>query len=241
MEDEPSLMTTEVMLARMRDFSLIGVGQTAVLIMGGVFATSAVTFTEILRAHDALPVRLTGWLVGVSASLQVFDSMVRRSLIEARPTFHAVPLIGAAGILAMLGFALLGPQTGGADGWRYSQLVLLVAGVPFGRSWGSSIADHVEPALQPLYERHAERTRRRWRIAWPTILAAMAPFAMAMIDKYAGVPLQWPIAAANLSLCGLYLLSMVRAHRYFATVYVVAYAAHAQKLRLERASQRPGR
>ena len=92
-------MTTEVMLARMRDYGLIGVTQTAALIMGGVFATSAVTFTDILRGHEALPVRLSGWLVGVAASLQVFDSLVRRSLLEGRPTFHAVPFIGAAGTI----------------------------------------------------------------------------------------------------------------------------------------------
>jgi hypothetical protein len=239
MEDEPSLMTTEVMLARMRDFGLIGVSQTAALIMGGVFATAAVTFTEILRAQDALPVRLTGWLVGVTASLQIFDSLVRRSLIEGRPTFHAVPLIGSGGLLAMVGFALLGPQIGGADGWRYSQLALIAAGILFGRSWGSSTADHIEPALQPLYERHDERTRRRWRLAWPMILAGFAPFAMAMADKYAGVPLQWPIAGLNLGLCAFYLLSMLRAHRYLASVYAAAYAAHTEKLRLER--QRPGR
>ncbi len=242
MEDEPSLMTTEVMLARMRDFGQIGVSQTAALIMGGVFATAAVTFTEILRAQDALPVRLTGWLVGVCASLQVFDSLVRRSLIEARPTFHAVPLIGAAGILSMVGFALLGPQTGGTDGWRYSQLALFVAAVLFGRSWGSSIADYVEPALQPLYERHNERTRNRWRLAWPTILFALAPFVMAMADKYWSVPLQRPIAGVNLLLCGFFLVSMLRAHRYLAGVYAAAYAAHAEKLRLVRASQgRPTR
>jgi hypothetical protein len=240
MEDEPSLMTTEVMLARMRDYGLIGVSQTAALIMGGVFATSAVTFTEILRAQDALPVRVTGWLVGVLASLQVFDSLVRRSLIEARPTFHAVPFIGAAGILSMVGFVLLGPQTGGADGWRYSQLALFLAAVLFGRSWGSSIADYVEPALLPLYERHNERTRQRWKLAWPTILFSLAPFAMAMADKYAKVALQWPIAAVNLILCAFFLVSMLRAHRYLAGVYAAAYAAHADKLRLERESPRSG-
>lgn len=239
MDDEPSLMTTEVMLARMRDFGQFGVSQTAALIMGGVFATSAGTFTDILRAHDALPVRLTGWLVGVTGSLQVFDSLVRRSLIEGRPTFHAVPFIGAAGILSMVGFALLGPQTGGADGWRYSQLALFLAAVLFGRSWGSSPADHVEPALRPLYERHGERNKRRWRIAWPAILFATVPFAMAMADKYAHVPLQWPIAVTNLILCGFFLLSMLRAHRYFAQVYAAAYDAHSEKLRLKRASQHP--
>ena len=239
MDDQPSLMTTEVMMARMRDYGLIGVSQTAALIMGGVFATAAVTFTEILRAQDALPVRLTGWLVGVCASLQVFDSLVRRSLIEARLTFHAVPLIGMAGILSMVGFALLGPPTGGVDGWRYSQLALFVAAVLFGRSWGSSIADYVEPALQPLYERHNERTRRRWMVAWPAIVLAIVPFAMAMADKYAGVPLQWPIAGVNFLLCVFFLISMLRAHRYLRGVYAAAYAAHAEKLRLKGASQPP--
>jgi hypothetical protein len=234
MDDEPSLMTTEVMLARMRDYGLIGVSQTAALIMGGVFATAAVTFTEILRVQDALPVRLSGWLVGACAALQVFDSLVRRSLIEGRPTFHAVPFIGAAGILSMVGFALLAPQTGGADGWRYSGLTLFVAAVLFGRSWGASIADYVEPALQPLYDRHNERTKRRWMIVWPAIVFAIAPFAMAMADKYAGVPLQWPIAGVNLILCGFFLVSMLRAHRYLAGVYAAAYAAHAQKLRTAR-------
>src|SRR5262245_7031638 len=107
MEDEPSLMTTETMLARMRDYGVIGVSQTASLIMGGVFATSAVTFIDILQGHDALLVRLSGWLAGVTASIQVFDSLIRRSLLEARPTFHAIPLIGLAGLASMLGFALL--------------------------------------------------------------------------------------------------------------------------------------
>jgi hypothetical protein len=218
------------MLARMRDYGVIGVNQTASLIMGGVFATAAVTFIEILQSHDALPVRVTGWLLGAAASLQVLDSLARRSLLEARPAFHAIPLIGAAGLISMVGFALLGPQAGGADGWRYSLLVLLTAGILFGRSWGSSLADHVEPALQPLYERHAERTRRRWRLAWPFVIAAIVPFALAMIDKYGGVQLQWPIAFANLVLCGFYLFSMLRAHRYIASVYEMAFRAHAEKL-----------
>jgi len=230
MEDQPSLMTTEVMLARMRDYGVIGVNQTASLIMGGVFATAAVTFIDILQSHDALPVRVTGWLLGATASLQVLDSLARRSLLEARPTFHAIPLIGAAGLISMVGFALLGPQAGGADGWRYSQLVLLLAGILFGRSWGSSLADYVEPALQPIYERHAERTRQRWRVAWPFLIGAIVPFGLAMIDKYGRVPLQWPIAFANLVLCAFYLLSMLRAHRYIASVYEMAFRAHAGKL-----------
>jgi hypothetical protein len=241
MEDEPSLTTTDVILARMRDYGVIGVTQTASLIMGGVFATSAVTFIDILQGHDALPVRVTGWLLGVTASLQVFDSLVRRSLLEARPTFHAIPLIGAAGLASMLGFALLGPQAGGADGWRYSQLVVLIAGILFGRSWGSSLADHIEPVLRPLYERHAERTKKRWRVAWPFILGALVPFVLAMIDKYLGVPLQWPIVAANLVLCGFYLLSMLRSHRYMEGVYRTAYAAHLEKLRPPGAGDARGR
>jgi hypothetical protein len=231
MEDKPSLITTDVVLGRMRDYGVIGISQTASLIMGGVFATAAVTFIDILQNHDALPVRVTGWLLGVTASLQIFDSLVRRSLLEARPTFHAIPLIGAAGLISMIGFALLGPQAGGVDGWRYSALVLLVAGILFGRSWGANMADHIEPALRPLYERHAERTRQRWRVAWPFLIGAIVPFVLAMIDKYAGIPLQWPIAAANIALCVFYLLSMLRAHRYMASVYEMALNAHVEKLR----------
>jgi hypothetical protein len=222
MEDEPSLM---------RDYGIVGVSQTAALITGGVFATAAVTFPEILRAHDAMPARTTGWLLGVCASVQVFDSLIRRSLLEARPTFQAVPLIAAGGLSSMVGFALLGPEVGGADGWRYSQLAVLLAGVLFGRSWGSSLADHVEPALQAIYRRHDYRTRRRWKIAWPMILASLVPFAMAMADKYASLSLQWPIAAANLILCLFFVASLIAAHRYIASVYEAAYSAHAAKLR----------
>ncbi len=229
MEDQPSLMTTEIMLSRMRDYGVIGVSQTASLIMGGVFATAAVTFIEILQGHDALPVRVTGWLLGVTASLQVFDSLVRRSVLEARPTFHAIPLIGAAGLISMVGFALLGPQAGGAEGRRHSPLVLLIAGILFGRSWGSKLADHIEPALQLLYEHHAERTRRRWRLAWPFLIGAIVSFMLAMIDKYANVPLQWPIAFADLALCLFYLFSMLRAHRHIARLYDMAFSAHARE------------
>jgi hypothetical protein len=231
MDEGPSLITTDVVLGRMRDYGVIGVSQTASLIMGGVFATAAVTFIDILRAQDALPVRLTGWLLGVVASLMVFDSLIRRSILEARPVFHAVPIVGAAGILSMLGFALLSAQSGGADGWRYSSLVLLIAGVLFGRSWGGTFADHVEPALQALYQRHDARTAARWRVAWPIILAASAPFVLSIADKYGGLPLRWPIAAANLALSVAHLLSMLRAHRYMESVYQMAYAAHAAKLR----------
>jgi hypothetical protein len=230
MEDEPSLMTTEIMLGRMRDYGIIGVSQTASVIMGGVFATAAVTFIDILQSREALLVRVTGWMVGAIGSLQVFDSLVRRSLLEGRPTFHAIPLIGAAGLISMIGFALLGPQAGGADGWRYSQLVVLLAGILFSRSWGASLADYVEPAVQGIYQRHAERTRQRWRLAWPFILGAVVPFGLAMADKYAHIPLQWPIAIANLVLCAFYLLSMLRAHRYMTSVYELAFKAHVRKL-----------
>lgn len=230
-KNEPSLMTTEVMLGRMRDYGVIGVSQTATLITGGVFATAALTFIQILQHHDALPARLSGWVLGVTGSLQVFDSLLRRSLLEGRPTFHAIPFIGLAGLASMLGFALLSPEAGGADGWRYSQLVVLLAGILFGRSWGRTLADHVEPALEPIYERHAERTRRRWRTAWPFILGAVVPFVLAMTEKYAGIPLQWPIAVANVILCGFYVLSMIAAHRYISGVYAAAYAAHVGKVR----------
>ena len=232
-DDKPSFMTTEVMLGRMRDYGMIGVSQTASLIMGGVFATAAVTFIEILRAHDALPVRVSGWLLGVTASLMVFDSTIRRSLLEGRPTFHAVPIIGLAGILSMVGFALLSPQAGGADGWRYSSLVVLVVGALFASSWGATLADHVEPALQPLYERHRTRTVQRWRIAWVTILASLVPFSLAMADKYSSLSLQWAIAAANLALCAAHFAAMVRSHRYMADLYDMAYAAHVAKVRAE--------
>jgi hypothetical protein len=174
---------------------------------------------------------VTGWLAGVTASLQVFDSLLRRSLLEGRPAFHAIPLIGLAGLASMVGFALLSPEAGGADGWRYSQLMLLLAGILYGRSWGRILADHVEPALEPLYVRHAERTRRRWLVAWPFFIAAVVPFAMAMLDKYGRIPLQWPIAIANLVLCAFYLLSMLRAHKYISSVYEMAYAAHVEKVR----------
>ena len=40
---------------------------------------------------------------------------IRRTLARAAPhLLDAVPFIGAAGILSMVGFALLAPQTGGA-------------------------------------------------------------------------------------------------------------------------------
>ena len=91
------------------------------------------------------------------------------------------------------------------------------------------MADHVEPALEPIYEHHAERTRRRWLAAWPFILGAIVPFVMAMLDKYAGIPLQWPIALANVILCIFYVLSMIAAHRYISGVYAAAYAAHVGK------------
>ena len=74
---------------------------------------------------------------------------------------------------------------------------------------GKTLADHVEPALEPIYEHHAERTRRRWLAAWPFILGAIVPFIMAMLDKYAGIPLQWPIAVANVVLCIFYVLSII--------------------------------
>jgi hypothetical protein len=54
-------MTTEIMLSRMQAYGVIGLSQTASPIMGGVFATAAVTFIEILQGHDALP-RPRDWL-----------------------------------------------------------------------------------------------------------------------------------------------------------------------------------
>lgn len=230
MDDQPSLMTTEVMLARMRDFSTIGVSQTAGLIMGGVFATAAVTFTEIMRTQDALPVRLTGWLFGVIASLMVLDGLIRRALIEARPILRAVPMVAMGGLLSMMAFALLGPLTGGADGWRYTHLLVVAVGVVLTATFGDGIADHVEPALQPLYAGFAARGLRRRKSLWIITLLGIVPFGLAMADKYAGVPLQWPIVGANLILCGLYLVSMFRSQRYYESLYAEAYAAHREKL-----------
>ena len=239
MDDESSLMTTEVMLARMRDFSTIGVSQTAGLIMGGVFATAAVTFTEILRMQDALPVRLTGWLFGVVASLIVLDGLIRRALIEARPILRAVPMVAMAGLLSMLAFALLGPQTGGADGWRYMHLLVVAVGVFLTATFDEDIADHVEPALRPLYAGFATRSQGRRRSLWAMTLLGAVPFGLAMADKYGRVSLQWPIAVVNLLLCGLYIFSLIRSHRYYESLYAEACAAHLEKLRLGPASHSP--
>lgn len=110
---------------------------------------------------------------------------------------------------------------------------MVIVGILFQRTWGwgATIADGVEPALQPLYERFYERGRRRERLFWTLIFLGLIPFGMALADRYAGVPLQWPIAAVNLLLCGLYVFSMIRSQRYYAGLYAEAYAAHLEKLR----------
>ncbi len=241
MNEEPSLMTSEVLLSRMRDFSLTGISQVAGLIMGGVFATAAVTFTEILRTQEALPERLAGWLFGVTASLMALDGLIRRALIEARPILHAVPMVGLAGLLSMVAFALLGPLTGGHDGWRYSNLLVVIVGVLFQRSFGSSVAEHVEPALQPLYERIQSRSRRRLRQVLILVTLSLVPFVMAMIEQFAGVALQWPIALTNLVLCGLCVFSMMHSIRYYAAINVEAYAAHVEKVAQQAPEARPRR
>jgi hypothetical protein len=223
----------------MRDFALIGVSQTASLIMGGVFAGAAVTFAEIVRGGDALPVRLSAWVLGITASITALDGYVRRGLIEGRPVLYAVPMVGLGGVLSMVGFALLGPQTGGADGWRYSQLVMLVVGALFSQSWSKTFAHHVEPALRPLYEAHTERTRRRALIFRPILVAAALPFAMAVIDKFTAVPLQWPIAIVNLTLSAFYVFSLLMSQRYYAGLYDRVYAVHTAKLSEAKITARP--
>jgi hypothetical protein len=62
---------------------------------------------------------------------------------------------------------------------------------------------------------------------------------MGIADKYASVSLLWPIASVNLLLCGFFVFSVLRAHRYFAGVYVAAYNAHTEKLRLKPAARPP--
>jgi hypothetical protein len=230
-EDAPAMMTTEVMLARMRDYTQIGISQTMGLMMGGVFAAAAVTFMEILRSQDAQGVRLTGWLYGVVAALSVLDSVMRRTVIDARPKLYAVPLVGAAGLLSMLGFALLGPITGGLDGWRFAQLVVLLAGFLLAVVVSPSPADRVEPALRPFYERLAARGRGRNKAGWLAILLSVLPFALAMADKYGPMNLQAVIAALNLALCGYSVFQIVSSHRYFGRFYEEVYGIHAAKLK----------
>ena len=229
LRDEPRLMTTDVILARMRDYSVIGVSQTASLIMGGVFATAAVTFTEILRERTGIPVRLSGWLFGVTASIMVLDGLVRRALIEARPIFRAVPMVALGGLLSMLAFALLGPAAGGPDGWRYTHLLVVAVGVLVTGTFGPHVADHVEPALQPLYESFASRSRSRVRQLWIMVLLGLVPFGLAMADKFTLLHLQWEIVATNIILCVVYIFSLVRSHRYYEGIYNSAYNSHLAK------------
>ena len=106
-------------------------------------------------------------------------------------------------------------------------------------TFGEGIADHVEPALRPLYAGFAARGLGRRKVLWVMTLLGIVPFGLAMADKYGRVPLQWPIAIVNLLLCGLYIFSLIRSHRYYESLYAEAYAAHIEKLRLEPASQRP--
>ena len=229
--DEPPMITTEVMLARMRDFQQIGLSQVTGLMMGGVFAAAAVTFMEILRSPDGRAVRLTGWLYGAVAALSLLDSVLRRTLIDARPKLWTVPLVGAAGLLSMLGFALLGPTTGGPDGWRYAQLVVFVAGVALASVVSGAPADRPEPALQPFYDRLAARAQSRGKIGWPSVLLSALPFAMSMADKYAGLRLQLAIAGFNLFLSAYTVAIMVTSQRYYGRFYEEIYAIHVAKLR----------
>lgn len=113
------ILDARTVRGRFRDYGLAVQTQIVSLLYSGFFALAAVVLLDILRTPDHRLLRLSQWIIGMSAETMILVLQVQRPVLMARAGMLDLPVLIVRGVLALAVFALIAPQYGGADGWRY--------------------------------------------------------------------------------------------------------------------------
>jgi hypothetical protein len=110
---------------RLRDYGLWAHTQVSSLLFSGIFALAAVVLLDILRTPDHLVIRLAMWTVAMASEIATLTRQMQRPVLMARSGMNDLPILVGRGFLSLIVLALIAPQYGGAEGWRYAFLAVL--------------------------------------------------------------------------------------------------------------------
>ena len=151
------ILDARTVRGRFRDYGLAVQTQIVSLLYSGFFALAAVVLLDILRTPDHRLLRLSQWIIGMSAETMTLMLQVQRPVLMARAGMMDLPVLIVRGVLGLAVFALIAPQYGGADGWRfvYFGLVpLVVCSWILGRHFVTIAASQrYSDGMRPLVDR----------------------------------------------------------------------------------------
>jgi hypothetical protein len=104
---------------RLRDYGLWAHTQVSSLLFSGIFALAAVVLLDILRTPDHRVIRLTMWVAAMVTEVATLTRQMQRPILMVRSGMDDLPVLVARGFLTLIALALVAPQYGGVDGWRY--------------------------------------------------------------------------------------------------------------------------
>jgi len=110
---------------RFRDYGMMAHTQVTSLMFSGIFALAAFVLLDMLRTPDQRALRLSFWLVAITAEISTLNHQMLRPVLLGSSGMDSIPLLALRGVIAMFAFALLSPQYAGADGWHFVYLVLI--------------------------------------------------------------------------------------------------------------------
>lgn len=105
---------------RLRDYGLWAHTQVSSLLFSGIFALAAIVLLDIVRTPNHRVLRLTLWLAGMVTEVATLTRQMQRPVLMVQSGMSDLPILVARGFLTLIASALIAPQYGGADGWRYA-------------------------------------------------------------------------------------------------------------------------
>jgi hypothetical protein len=203
--------------ARLRDYGLMAHTQVASLMMSGILAFAALSLLDIVRTPDLRLLRLLMWTSALTAETAVLVRQMQRPVLATRARGFDVAILTVRGVFALLSFALIAPQTGGEDGWKFlfpCGAVLLVCGAAL--RWQQNkqltlVAPPLEAAAEAIRQANA-RSLSEFPIG-VLIVSAIFAFVVVAPDRATYVI----VTVAILTLVSLRgsALALIRAHREF--------------------------
>lgn len=112
-------VTVTVLRERLHDYSAVAYTQVSGLMLSGIFALGAIALLDILRNPDHRVLRLSFWIMATSGEILAAMIQMQRPLLMRRSGVEEVPTLVWRGLVSLLVYATIAPQSGGADGWRY--------------------------------------------------------------------------------------------------------------------------
>jgi hypothetical protein len=158
------MLDVRTVKVRLRDYGVIAHSQVTSLLMSGILAFAALSLLDILRTDDLRWMRLLLWAGGLAAETNVLVQQMQRPILATRAGGYEIAILTVRGVFALLIFALVAPQTGGLEGWKFSYLggiVLLGSGALL--RWHVNIqteAERIDPALGPAVRAIRERNSK---------------------------------------------------------------------------------